>query len=654
MIESKAVRTSLNYTALALALTLAGCATTAPPASEAHARPKVATPLETLEHAQSLEERGDHIEAALAYSRLAGVSTAPQRQVLQLRAADNLYKGNMVNQTGTILKEIDLAPMTASPGYLQRYYELATRTALGLHKGEDAARAADRIDLSLIAPNLRLGIARLRLSAYEMAAQPVAQAKARIVLDELLPEGNEKLANQRAIVDTLTLAGDQEIQKILATKNEIMLGWAELSQVAQKAQEPSQMARGLERWTRRFAKHPAAAVLVAALVPQTTEARGIENIALLLPFDGAYATAAEAVRNGFLAAYYTVRVGTKRPALHIYNSGDSPAQARAVYEQAVNEGADMVIGPLQKEAVAALIDKYKLPVPTLALNVVENGAANEKLYQFSLLPEDEARQVAERARNDGHLRAVALYPDSPLGARLYAAFKERFEQAGGKMLAAEAYAGDKSDFASAIRNVLALQQSERRHKSVASLLKAELKFEPRRRQDINFIFMVAMPRQARLIPPQLSFHHAADLPVYATSHSYVGKRDSAADRDLNGVIIGDMPWVLSGEKSSPLAQRVYVAWPEASQQARLYAMGVDAYSLVFYLEWLRNNNNARIKLATGTLYLDEQRQVRRQLTWAQFNNGIPVVLAGSASATLPSPAASGVSIDAPPARAEKP
>ncbi|MDH4273759.1 MAG: penicillin-binding protein activator [Gammaproteobacteria bacterium] len=612
-----------------------GCATTSTPVAPPPAA-NLPAPVETLDHAQALEARRDYVEAALAFNRLAGLAAPPQRQVLQLRAADNLYKGNMVNQAETVLKEINLAPMLGNLGFMQHYYELLTQALVNLRKGKEAAQAADQLDLSVVAPNLRLGVARLRLSAYEMAALPVSQAKARIIIDELLPDGNEKLANQRAIVDVLVLTSEQELQKILAAKNELTSGWVELAQVVQKSQEPGQLARGLERWTRQYGKHPAAKVLVAALVPQTTEARGVENIALVLPFDGAYAAAAEAVRNGFLAAYYAVRVGTKRPALHIYNSGDNPSQIRAVYEQAVNEGADMVIGPLQKESISALIDKYPLPVPTLALNMVENGAANEKLFQFSLFPEDEARQVAERARNDGHTRAAVLYSEGTFGSRLFGAFKERFEQLGGKVLAAEAYPGDKSDYSAAVRNVLALQQSEKRHKNLVSLLRADIKFEPRRRQDINFIFMVAQPRQARLIPPQLNFHHAADLPIYSTSHIYVGKRDSAADRDLNGVVFGDMPWVLSGERTSPLAQRVYAAWPEANQQSRLYAMGVDAYSLVYYLEWLRNNGNARIKLATGTLYLDEQRQIRRQLTWAQFTNGTPVVLTGNAPAANPS------------------
>ena len=72
---------------------------------------------------------------------------------------------------------------------------------------------------------------------------------------------------------------------------------------------------------------------------------------------------------------------------------------------------------------------------------------------------------------------------------------------------------------------------------------AELEFEPRRRQDIDIVFMAAFPAGARQLMPQLAFHHGADLPVHATSHVWSGVPDPANDRDLDGVVFGDMPWL---------------------------------------------------------------------------------------------------------------
>ncbi len=70
------------------------------------------------------------------------------------------------------------------------------------------------------------------------------------------------------------------------------------------------------------------------------------------------------------------------------------------------------------------------------------------------------------------------------------------------------------------------------------------------------IFMLATPRQARLINPQLSFYRASRLPVYATSQVYTGYPDSSLDTDLNNVAFCDMPWILdsNGAHAVPAIQ----------------------------------------------------------------------------------------------------
>ena len=143
---------------------------------------------------------------------------------------------------------------------------------------------------------------------------------------------------------------------------------------------------------------------------------------------------------------------------------------KGVYQQAIDEGAQFVIGPLRKESVRQLLALPTLPVPILALNTIEaDQAGSEYLFQFGLAPEDEAREVARRAWADGHLRAIALIPEGEWGTRIYRAFLDEWQALGGRMLEVGYYDAGKTDHGDAISASLNLDSSKARHKQIVSL-----------------------------------------------------------------------------------------------------------------------------------------------------------------------------------------
>jgi outer membrane PBP1 activator LpoA protein len=60
---------------------------------------------------------------------------------------------------------------------------------------------------------------------------------------------------------------------------------------------------------------------------------------------------------------------------------------------------------------------------------------------------------------------------------------------------------------------------------------------------------------------------------------------------------------------------------------RLFALGIDAYKIVPELNRMRRNRFTSIQGTTGILYLDISNRIQRRLLWAQFQEGIPKVLA---------------------------
>jgi outer membrane PBP1 activator LpoA protein len=302
----------------------------------------------------------------------------------------------------------------------------------------------------------------------------------------------------------------------------------------------------------------------------------------------------------------------------------------AFYADAVRDGAQLVIGPLGREAVETVIRSGVVTVPTLLLSHSdeESAAAGKYLFQFGLPPEQEAKQAAERAYLDGYRRAVVLYQKSGWGERMHAAFVAHWERLGGVVLAAEGFAENGSDYSEPIKKLLNIAQSETRKATLERRLGQKLQFESRTRQDVDFVFLAADAARGRLIKPQLNFFHASRVPVYATSAIFTGRSDEVHDRDLDGIVFGDMPWMLMTEgRVGDLRATLQGDWPHARTGLdRLYALGVDSYAIIPHLNRVISDDSTRFSGVTSSLSVDRSGRLQRQLLWAQFSRGTPRLL----------------------------
>jgi outer membrane PBP1 activator LpoA protein len=170
-----------------------------------------------------------------------------------------------------------------------------------------------------------------------------------------------------------------------------------------------------------------------------------------------------------------------------------------------------------------------------------------------------------------------------------------------------------------VRRALNINESEQRKRNLDALVEREIVFEPRRREDIDMIFMVAFPSQARQLKPMLNFQYASEIPVMATSHLYDGSRNTNRNQDLNGVAFVEMPWEL---RDNPIKSDIRSSFNDQfAGFESLVALGVDSYRLYPRLPQLEQFPDTRVYGVTGTLRLDPRRRIERELTWAQFING---------------------------------
>ncbi len=606
------------------ALMLGGCASTPsrPPLDEAAAQ------------ARKLEAAGDFSSAARLYLGLADSARSPRKEELKLQAVGVYIRGRQLDAARRLLELVQRhLPAKLRPLSLLRSAELAQAEG----RSDEALRLIDPLMGAKLAADLEAELYGVQADIYLAQRRPLDAVELRVRRDELLVTPEARAANHLALWEAVQQLPDQVLnQAERAPPPDVLSGWLDLAATFRAhGRNRDELASALDAWARRYPNHPARGEFL------TTAQQGTggpphypAQIGLLLPSTGNLAAAAAAIRDGFLAAYYSDTTIAVRPRLRLYDV-EAAGGVAAVYARAVADGAQLVVGPLTKERVTELAAMRKLTVPTLSLNYVPAGSRTPAgMTQFGLAPEDEARQLADRAYAQGHLRALALYPDSDWGRRVYQAFAQHWSELGGAMVGSAEYSGSASDYALTVQRLLGIDASEARHRALQSALRRTLKFEPRRRQDADFIAVIALPQQARQLRPLLRFYYADDLPAYATSHVYTGTPNPAADQDMDGLRFCEMPWVLGDAPGVPVQRRKLAElWPQSTAQyLRLYALGIDAYLAIPSLSLLERNHLATVSGATGILHMDAGRLLHRRLEWARFERGVPRILADQAGA----------------------
>jgi uncharacterized protein len=580
--------------------------------------------------AEAASNSGRHEEAFALWEQIAARRQGGPRAQALLQSALALIATNRLALAEKRLQAIDPALLVASDRFLHQ--RLSSEVILPIDPEQALALLASPPLTPESARQMRAEMASYYLQRARVLAtmgNQIEVARNHIQREAWLDSDSERADNQIAIWGALSSLSATALQMLRTNPPpDELSGWMALVSMTRDITLPArERIEQLRQWRLAYPNHPIRPAFLEELEIRLTQGlQRPERVALLLPLTGRFAAAAEALLDGFLMAWFSDPLRESSPLeLRLYDVGPTPQKVMALYQLAVNEGADMIVGPLDKEAVEILARQDLLPLPTLALNYAE-PPLNEQLYQFALTPEDEAIQVAERAWQLGYVQAAMLTPESALGQRIAQAFRDRWIALGGTIANTTSYDEKLNDFSLPITSMLMIDESNARQRRLARLLDLRLEFTPRRRQDLDFIFVMAQPRQGRLIQPQLRFHHAGEIPILATSHIYDSSSNSQIDRDLDGIQFADLPWTLR-HNETPLAkarqQNLIPLARHAGPLQRLAAMGADAYQLLPVVSWLRQYPYESYPGETGRLSLDQHRRIERQLAWAQFTLGAP-------------------------------
>lgn len=589
---------------LTFAIILSSCGIQRPADQQAESR------ISSAEQIQALLERADN-------------AVFPQRQALQLDAVEQLLDARQLALAEQILQSIAADPLP-DPLFV-RYTELLAKAYIARGRYEEARialelpRVLDSVGTLPLDQQIAIGL--LQADVYARLGSHVASAQQRIYLAPLL-QGEQADRNHRAIWRSLMYVPIDELTQYSETGPAgDYRGWLELALIARENQgDLDQQVSQLEDWQYRWPTHPANGNLPGGLeLIKELAANRPQQVALMLPLTGNLAAYGKAIRDGFIAALYeTQQNGGQVPVLKVYDTEQSPV-FYDLYQRAVDEGAQLVVGPLEKHRLRELFDQLSLPVPTLALNRGEDfGLQPLNLYQFGLAPQDEALQIADIAYAQNHRTAMIISPSGEWGDKVSMAFTEEWQKLGGEVVAMSLYTGQK-DYSSSIKDSLLLQASENRAQRIQRIIGEHIEFTPRRREDIDMVFLLARPQQARSIKPLLAYHYAGDLPVYGTSRLYTGYEDRKRDSDINGVMFTDMPWILN--PPGVLRQEITEEIRHSKPYQRMYALGVDSFQVHPRLRQLEEITNSRVFGQTGILKLNHFNAIERESLFAKISAG---------------------------------
>jgi outer membrane PBP1 activator LpoA protein len=566
--------------------------------------------------AESLARSGQHAQAARSYEQQAKrLFRAWDTRLTLLAAREYLAAG----QNADAQRMLDKVDGRASGDDAVLLARIQAELALASGNGAAALAALGGIPKPWPAP-LETELLLLEARADFMSGRTLDGIHALEQRGRLLGAVDAREMNYRLLLDALQRSGATAAVPTGATDSD--RAWIELAQLRAAAQAGDATASNrATEWTARHPNHPGASMLpqpapgsatTPAAQPPPAMPGQPATVALLLPLSGRQEAAGIAVRDGFLAAY--LARPDAAPRVLVYDTaelGVGPA-----YEQAMADGAQFVVGPLTKDDVATLA-AGQLPVPTLALNSFSGESPPPFLFQFSLDPEQEAREVARRIAADGLTHGIALFPRSAWGERLSAAFTSELQTTGVTLTGSQFYDPGTRDFSGPLRAALGRYggAGDRPGDKVAPHRDAAAEAL----EGPQFAFIAATAQTARALKPQLRFQMTYDVPVYATSDAWDPSTRAASD--LDGMTFPEMPWILSGGQGATALWAVLQGdWAaEGRGRLRLYAFGCDALDVMSELRSGRTSTG--IDGLTGRLTFGANGRIERTLDWARIEGG---------------------------------
>ena len=318
--------------------------------------------------------------------------------------------------------------------------------------------------------------------------------------------------------------------------------------------------------------------------------------------------------------------------VQVYDTSTQPVDQ--VLAQAQKDGATLVVGPLIKSDVEKL-SSVQTPLNILALNEPESVQNHPNLCYFALSPEDEARDAAHHMWDQNRRSPLLIVPRSSLGDRVSKAFAAEWQKLGGTTVLQQQF-GSKGELKQGINSGAGMrltgtpitsQPEQPQGVTIAGLTIPAPVQDPAPAVasgdggNVDSVYIVATQDEMALIKPMISMRVSSRsmVQIFASSRSYQAGAGPDYRLEMEGLQFSDAP-LLSGSNPA-LMQQAAKNFNNDYSLVRLYAMGVDAWTLANHFNEMRQLPGFQIKGETGSLSASQDCVINRKLTWSQYRQG---------------------------------
>jgi len=162
-------------------------------------------------------------------------------------------------------------------------------------------------------------------------------------------------------------------------------------------------------------------------------------------------------------------------------------------------------------------------------------------------------------------------------------------------------------------NLLLLDQSLKRKRKLSRIISEDLGHKSRAREDIDALFLSVNTQEARSLKPALDYNYFEGMDVFLANDWQGDIEFLKTDKDLEGVISIDIPFMLP----TPLPDDLKAF----KNKSRNFAIGYDAFEIALLLEGTRNLNRTTYKGLTGKITFKDKGIVRKS-TIFRVKNGV--------------------------------
>lgn len=433
-------------------------------------------------------------------------------------------------------------------------------------------------------------------------------AKSLILLEPYLVKEEIATNHQQiwSLLKSMTPTTLQALEE--APAPDVTTGWLRLAALVNEfGAQPSQLARQLDGWKRDFPNHPAQQDMPAGLGDlASTTGLAPQQIAVFLPLSGNLESQGSAIRNGMLMSY---KEHHGQYSLNFYDT--QTKSVSELYQQAIKDGADMIIGPLLKDRVEELL-KLNPTVPVLALNELDKPVVNDSTFYFSLSAAADASQAANYLFGQGYRKPLLIATQGRIGYGSIKAFEQTWSGLSQDKPVVATFTSRK-EVPGMVKNALSGRSTARAGEIM------QLADETPR--SIDVVYLIANNLETRMVKPyvDISVNPMGSLPIFTGPRGYDSGATEVAS-ELNGLRIGDMPLMLG--EFNELRGKAQLLWPQTQGDLlRLFALGYDAVSLSPNLIQMRAVGAMKQPGLSGQLSISQDGVVQREQSWATYQNG---------------------------------